>query len=72
MLPPINKNAVNEKDEYLVISKSWHDLSTWRIVESQPTLDKAEKARSILQEHDKKNDRQTIYAIVHKNSLNGG
>ena len=49
LLHPLDKRSVNQNDKYLVIRQM--DQYDWRIVESQPTLEKAEKALDILQKH---------------------
>lgn len=61
LLDPINPQAVNRKDGYLVIKQI--DLTTWRVVESQPTLEKAMEAKNILQNHANKHGAPEIYDI---------
>jgi len=49
LLHPLDRRSVNQSDGFLVIRQI--DQYDWRIVESQPTLDKAQKAAKILQDH---------------------
>jgi hypothetical protein len=57
LLPAFNPKVVDGKDGYLVIvtedvNTFPPESRTWRVVESQPTEEKALKAARILQEHE--------------------
>ena len=45
----INPKAVNRSDKYLVIKQE--DSFSWRVVESQPTFERASHAVHILTQH---------------------
>lgn len=51
ILPPLNRESVTENDNWFVLLVL--DVNTARVIEGQPTYEKAEKAADILSSRDK-------------------
>lgn len=64
ILPAFHRSADIPSEKFIVVILISDD--TYRIVESQPTREKADKAQGILQSHSDKHQHGDVYMVMER------